>query len=288
MNNVFKFIVNKRYFIYTVIILLLILLLIKEYTSHDNLLSHEEKKKQNSTIRKIIYGLSDNNQNNNRNNNINNNRNSNRNNNSFVNAREKDLFQDSLFHEDADIKDHYNSIVHFLEDYEEPLLNKKSLNGCYDNDALLEQITEKGNTCKTYAREVNDIFKKSNELDDPHNLVDNYGNQYSFAEICPVTSNITRPIECLYNKNKNINELGLRTANVIDIVQNLHENKLDKLNSNLNYHALDNDRLYNKENTDKFLQHEIKNNMNQNVRKDILDIIDDVLNYSKNVKREFE
>ena len=57
MNNVFKFIVNKRYFIYTVIILLLILLLIKEYTSHDNLLTHEEKKKQNSTIRENIISI---------------------------------------------------------------------------------------------------------------------------------------------------------------------------------------------------------------------------------------
>lgn len=277
MNNVFKFIVNKRYFIYTLILLLLILLLIKEYISHDNLLSHEEKKKQKSTIRRLIYGQSENN-----------NQDNNRNNNSFVNSREKDLFQDSLFHEDADIKDHYDSIIHFLEDYEEPLLNKKILNGCYDNDALLEQITKKGNTCKTYAREINDIFKKSNELNDAHNLVDSNGNQYSFADICPVTSNITRPIECLYNKNKNMNELGLRTANVIDTVQDLHEKKLDKLNSNINYHALDNDRLYNKESTDKFLQHELKNNMNTNIRKDIFDIIGDVLNHSKNVKREFE
>ena len=276
MNNLFKFLVNKRYLIYTVILLFLILLLIREYISHDNLLSHEEKKKQNSTIRKLIYGLSDNNQNNNRNNN------------SFVNTKNKDLFQDSLFHEDADIKDHYDSIIHFLEDYEEPLLNKKSLNGCYDNDALLEQMTEKGNTCKTYAREVNDIFKKSNGLDDPHNLVDSYGNQYSFSEICPVTSNISRPIQCLYNKNQNMKELGSRTANVIDTIQNLHETKLDKLNSNVNYHALDNDRLYNKESTDKFLQHELKNNMNQNIRKDVFDIIGDVLNHSKNVKREFE
>ena len=208
----------------------------------------------------------------------------------FFNTEENNIFQNSnlLLNPDMDIKNNYDSIINFLEEYEEPLYNKKTINGCYDNDILMEQIKGPGNTCKLIGKEIENIFKKSNEKGNIHNFVDNFGNQLSFAEICPVTANISRPIECLYDKNKNIKELGYKTSNVIDTIQNVHKNKLNKLNSNVDYHIDDIDRLYNNEIVQNYLDHEKKNQMNKNIQKNIFDIISDLEKHSVNVKREFE
>lgn len=266
MNNFYKFLIKKRTFLYLILFILLILLLIREYHSHDPIKSHSQLENENRKNKEQNKSEE------------------------FYNTEEDNIFQNSklLLNPDMDLKNHYNSIINFLEEYEEPLYNKKTINGCYDNDILMEQIKGPGNTCKLIGREVQNIFKKSKEKGDIHNFVDNFGNQLSFAEICPVTSNMSRPLECLYDKNKNIKELGYRTSNVIDTIQNIHKNKLNKLNSNVDYHIDDFDRLYNSEIVRNYLNHEKKNQMNKDIQKNIFDIISDLEKYSVNVKREFE
>ena len=173
MNKLTKFFIEKKYFILIIIIFLLILVLIEDYKNHHDIISHREKRNKEHRIYNLIFGKDNNNSNNNSNNN---NTRSNFNNvrSNFNNVRSKDLFQDSnfLLQKDEEVKADYNDIINYLEDYEEPLIEKKYMNGCYDNDKLMEQI-EPGTTCKLKGRTITDsVFEK--------NLTDENGDALSF------------------------------------------------------------------------------------------------------------
>ena len=265
MNKITKFFIEKKYFILIIIIFLLILVLIEDYKNHYDVISHREKRNKENKIYNLVFGKNNNSSNNNSNN----------------NARSKDLFQDSnfLLQKDKEVKADYDDIIHYLEDYEEPLIENKYMTGCYDNDKLMEQI-EPGTTCKLKGRTIDtSIFEK--------NLTDENGNSLSFAEVCPVTANIDRPISCLYKKNKSIQELGQRVGNIIDNVQDIHQNKISNIDNQVLLHITDKNRLYNKEPTSKFIRYENSMNMNRGLRKDIFDIVNDVQKFSQDEKKKF-
>lgn len=184
----------------------------------------------------------------------------------------------------------YSGIVDYLEQVEDPKLYINTL-GCYDNDQMIEDIKGKGQTCKSHAPKVINIYNKDQSDPSPTDGNDNDyfladdGNVYSFAEICPVTSNQSRPIKCLYDEANKFQEFSIKLGNIIDDTQDKHDNKLQYIDSNLSYHIVDNNRLYNKEHVKDFIGYENYLGMDKDIYRNINDKINDLDLYSKKVKR---
>jgi hypothetical protein len=169
----------------------------------------------------------------------------------------------------------FSDIFNYLEEseYTEKKFKDNDI-GCYDNNKMIEQILGVGNTCKKISNDntYQDIYEKS--------IVDSNGKSYSFSELCPETTGQERPILCLYNKGNHINKLNNKLSNMIDYVQNNHENRLNKLENSTSYHIVDNNRLYNMPHIKKFNQFEKHNNMGMSKRFNNEDYIDDFLLFS--------
>ena len=189
--------------------------------------------------------------------------------------------------------DKYSSIFDYLEKVEDPKLYVNTL-GCFDNDQIIEDIKGPGETCKTWAPKVMNIYNKEppkktsrgNQLTsekDEYFLIDD--KVYSFAEICPVTSNQSRPITCLYNEADKFQQMGIKLGNIIEETQNKHENKMNLLDNNMGYHIVDNNRLYNKEHIKDFIGYENYLGMNKDVYRNINDKITDLSLFSQKVKK---
>jgi len=190
--------------------------------------------------------------------------------------------------------DKYSSIFDYLEKVEDPKLYVNTL-GCFDNDQMIEDIKGVGETCKTWAPKVMDIYNKEppkktsnvNQLPsesekDAYFLIDD--KVYSFAEICPVTSNQSRPITCLYNEADKFQQMGIKLGNIIEETQDKHENKMNLLDNNMGYHIVDNNRLYNKEHIKDFIGYENYLGMNKDVYRNINDKITDLSLFGKKMK----
>ena len=185
--------------------------------------------------------------------------------------------------------DKYSSIFDYLEKVEDPKLYVNTL-GCFDNDQMIEDIKGPGETCKTWAPKVMDIYNKeppkngnSDREKNEYFLIDD--KVYSFAEICPVTSNQSRPITCLYNEADKFQQMGIKLGNIIEDTQDKHENKMNLLDNNMGYHIVDNNRLYNKEHIKDFIGYENYLGMNKDVYRNINDKITDLSLFSQKVKK---
>ena len=185
----------------------------------------------------------------------------------------------------------YSGIIDYLEKVEDPKLYVNKL-GCYDNDQIIEEIKGKGETCKSFAPKVMDIYSKEAPTADSadESAKNNYfltpdGKVYSFAEICPVTSNQSRPIKCLYDEAEKFHQMGIKLGNIIEDTQDKHDNTLNHLDSNISYHIVDNNRLYNKEHVKDFIGYENYLGMNKDIYRNINDKINDLSLFSKKVKK---
>lgn len=184
----------------------------------------------------------------------------------------------------------YSSIFDYLKKVEDPKLYVNTL-GCYDNDQMIEDIKGVGETCKTWGPKVMDIYNKEPPTDTSNNSgKDDYflsddGKVYSFSEICPVTSNQSRPITCLYNEANKFQQMGIKLGNIIEDTQDKHENKINQLDSNIGYHIVDNNRLYNKEHIKDFIGYENYLGMDKNVYRNINDKITDLSLFGKKMKK---
>lgn len=184
----------------------------------------------------------------------------------------------------------FTGILDYLKQVEDPKLYVNTL-GCYDNDQMIEDIKGKGHTCKTFAPNVMDIYskkvpgKKPKKSEKDNYFLSDDGKVYSFAEICPVTSNQSRPIKCLYDEADKFQKMGIKLGNIVEDTQDKHNNTLNHIDSNLSYHIVDNNRLYNKEHVKDFIGYENYLGMNKDVYRNINDKITDLTLYGKKVKK---
>lgn len=185
----------------------------------------------------------------------------------------------------------YKNIVDYLENAEELNFNTNGEIGCFDNDLLLEKIKGTGNTCIKWAPKVLDIYyKKQAGITMPQNMVDSSfvtddGKSYSFAELCPVTSNQDRPLRCLYKNASQYSELSTRVGSVIDNLQTSNNILLNNIDDTIAFHTVDENRLYNSQAIKDYLGYERKMNMNKNIRNNIGDNLDDLALYSSRINR---
>ncbi len=158
----------------------------------------------------------------------------------------------------------FKGLADYLEKIEEGKLYNETDLGCYDNDNIIAEIKGEGQTCKTWAAKVTDIYykRKPNEpIPTTTQGLNNYfvsgtGTEYSFAEICPETSNQDRAISCMYKKGEKFNKLDLRLANVIQEVQDRQNKRINNIDSNIKIHSTDTNRLFNKPYVTDFLRYE--------------------------------
>jgi hypothetical protein len=116
-------------------------------------------------------------------------------------------------------------------------------------------------------------------------FVTDEGKVYSFAELCPVTTNQDRPLRCLYKNASKYTDLSARVGNVIDNLQNTNNVLLDNIDDSITFHTIDENRLYNSQAVSNYLAYESKMNMNKNVRQNIEDNIDDLAQYASIINR---
>lgn len=185
----------------------------------------------------------------------------------------------------------YKNIVDYLENAEELNFNTDAEIGCFDNDLLLEKIKGTGNTCIKWAPKVSDIYykkeagRKVDSVMDNSTFVTDEGKSYSFAELCPVTSNQDRPLRCLYKNASQYTDLSTRVGNVIDNLQISNNVLLDNIDDSIAFHTIDENRLYNSQAIKDYLGYERKMNMNKNLRNNIEDNLDDLALYSSQINR---
>lgn len=185
----------------------------------------------------------------------------------------------------------YKNIVDYLEHAEELNFNTDAEIGCFDNDLLLEKIKGTGNTCIKWAPKVLDIYYKKqagenvDSTKSDSTFVTDEGKLYSFAELCPVTSNQDRPLRCLYKNASQYTDLGIRVGNVIDNLQTSNNVLLDNIDDSIAFHTIDENRLYNSQAIKDYLGYERKMNMNKNLRNNIEDNLDDLALYSSRLNR---
>lgn len=186
----------------------------------------------------------------------------------------------------------FPNILSYLENVEEATLEKDDQAGCFDNDRLLESIKGPGQTCKSWAPKVKDIYyKKEPGKLVPKNMEDDYfpsgeGREYNFAELCPVTTNQDLPLNCLYKKSSKFNELSSKVAGIIDKTQTASGVMLDNLDDSISYHIVDTNRLYNTQHVRDFLLYERQQNMNRGIRNSSEDYIDDLGLYAAKFKNK--
>lgn len=185
----------------------------------------------------------------------------------------------------------YKNIIDYLENAEELNFNTDTEIGCFDNDALIEKIKGAGNTCIKWAPNVLDIYYKKVPGEPVQTNMTNStfvtddGKSYSFAELCPVTSNQDRPLRCLYKNATQYADLSTRVGNVIDNLQTNNNILLNNIDNTVTFHTVDENRLYNSQHVRDYLAYERKMNMNKNLRGNIMDNVDDLVLYSNLISR---
>ena len=182
----------------------------------------------------------------------------------------------------------YSNIFAYIEKNEEPTLFNTDIS-CYDNNLLVEKLFGKGKSCKTLNNTIaNKNFKPEteeeeyeirddseyNEEEKPIFKINN--NYYSFSEVCPETAKDISAQICLLKKYNDINLLSNKLGSLTTEINDLQENKLNKLIYNLNTHKVDNNRLYNNINTKNFIRYDKRIGFNKNIHKSEYDIIDNL------------
>jgi hypothetical protein len=129
---------------------------------------------------------------------------------------------------------------------------------CFDNDNLLSKIKEDPNlTCASHYENVSDIHYKVD--DNPKRISPQLSSQainnsfydiktnksYSFAELCPITSNQINSTVCLRKHNNDISDTMFRLDNILTDTELKLKNDLSNIDNKITEHRNDKYRLFN-------------------------------------------
>jgi hypothetical protein len=168
-----------------------------------------------------------------------------------------------------DVKDEvkqFPDIIDYIEKVEEPqFYNRSRVIGCYDNNDLIGS-SHPGETCKSWYPRVTDIFFKPKTPADVPTATQNTGNannyfnvegqSYSFAELCPETTNQKDPIACLHDRAQAFDLMSTKIANINDSIQNKQDKTISNLSDDVSYHIIDGNRVYNQNHVRDFIGYE--------------------------------
>ena len=168
-----------------------------------------------------------------------------------------------------DVKDEvkqFPDIIDYIDKVEEPqFYNSSRVIGCYDNNDLIGS-SHPGETCKSWYPKVTDIFfKPKTPADVPTATINtsnknNYfnleGQAYSFAELCPETTNQKDPIACLHDRAQAFDLMSTKIANINDSIQNKQDKTISNLSDDVSYHIIDGNRVYNQNHVRDFIGYE--------------------------------
>jgi hypothetical protein len=160
----------------------------------------------------------------------------------------------------------FPDIISYIEKVEEPqFYNRSRVIGCYDNNDIITR-SRPGHTCKSWYPNVTDIFFKPKTPADIPSLTQNTSNKnnyfnvegqaYSFAELCPETTNQKDPITCLYDRAQAFDLMSTKIANINDSIQNKQDKKISTLGDDVSYHIIDGNRIYNQNHVRDFIGYE--------------------------------
>ena len=167
-----------------------------------------------------------------------------------------------------DVKDEvklFPDIIDYIEKVEEPqFYNRSRVIGCYDNNDIIERA-HPGETCKTWYPKVTNIFFKpetpakvptANNTANLNNYFNVEGQPYSFAELCPETTNQKDPIACLHDRAQAFDLMSTKIANINDSIQNKQDKTISNLSDDVSYHVIDGNRVYNQSHVRDFIGYE--------------------------------
>ena len=168
-----------------------------------------------------------------------------------------------------DVKDEvklFPDIIDYIEKVEEPqFYNRSRVIGCYDNNDIIERA-HSGETCKTWYPKVTNIFFKpetpadvptaTNNAKNLNNYFNVEGQPYSFAELCPETTNQKDPIACLHDRAQAFDLMSTKIANINDSIQNKQDKTISNLSDDVSYHVIDGNRVYNQSHVRDFIGYE--------------------------------
>lgn len=159
----------------------------------------------------------------------------------------------------------FPDIIDYIEKVEEPqFYNRSSIIGCYDNNDIIAR-THPGNTCKSWYKNVSNIFFKPQSVnqvpqsptDDNYNNYFNVeGKSYSFAELCPETTNQKDPIACLYDRTQAFDLMSNKISKINSDIQTQQDQRLGNLETDASYHIIDGNRIYNQSQVRDFIGYE--------------------------------
>ena len=138
-------------------------------------------------------------------------------------------------------KENFITLYDDINDYLKLNIDDKVLRNsfCFDNDVLLRKLKNNPSiNCSTELKTVNNIHLK--------NLYDNKENRnYSFAEVCPVTTKQLNSTLCLRKHNNDISDTMFRLNNIITDSEIKLKNSLNDIDDELNTYRNDKYRLFN-------------------------------------------
>jgi hypothetical protein len=147
----------------------------------------------------------------------------------------------------------YNDINDYLKKNIDDNILRDSY--CFDNDKLLGNILGNKNiTCANHLEKVANIYYKyqgmptADELSEKRDQIfydSNTGKTYSFAEICPITTNQLNSTLCLRKHNNDISDTIFRLDNIITDTEIKMQDKLIDVESEITKYRDDKYRLFN-------------------------------------------
>jgi len=194
----------------------------------------------------------------------------------YANPNLKDKEDYINIYKDKEFKDIFEYLEHEDTGYENKFMNIDDSLGCYDNDMMMQDISGVGSTCKTEQKKNFNIFESK--------LLHPNGNKYTYAEVCPVSSGQERPIMCLYKQGSHINKINNKMANLIDQIQLDQGNRIGHVESSMNTHISDTNRLYNTSPIQEYNKYENILDMGEERRFNNNDQLDDLVQYSNRLK----
>lgn len=151
----------------------------------------------------------------------------------------------------------YDNINEYLKQNVDYNVLKDS--NCFDNDRLLSEIkSDPLKTCANHYPLVGDIHYKVKvnddgtlpeavNSDDEHNYFydKKTGNSYSFAELCPITTNQLSSTLCLRRHNNEISDVLFRLNGIVKDTELKHANSLTDVDITIDDYRNDRYRLFN-------------------------------------------
>jgi hypothetical protein len=199
----------------------------------------------------------------------------------------------------------YENIFTYLKKYEEDDIYQPDEITCYDNNLLVESTIGLGKSCKTLNETVLDVnFKPLDEenefnirnekdttgqvsYDENKNPIFKVNKKYySFKEVCPETVNNESAILCQNRKYNKVNKLNDKMKSIINEINDIQNEKLNKMNLNLKIHKNDNNRLFNRNITKNYLKYDSNIGFNKKYYGNELDILNNINIYNNYIKNK--